>query len=66
MNSCCNSKLLHGKLYRLNAKYQKSHGVKRILLLALFDDIKSVDSQRTVASEFYTNHTKTFQTHVSK
>ena len=25
-----------------------------------------VDSQRTVISEFYTNHVKTFQTHVSQ
>ena len=36
----------------------KSRVVKRVLHLALFDNIKSIGSQRSVTSEFYTTHDK--------
>ena len=52
-------KFLHGQLTK------NSHVVKSFLLLVLLELIKSVASQRTAISEFYTNH-DTFQTHTSK
>ena len=53
MKSCCNSNCFCMANYK--AKTIKLQVVKSVLLLALFDHIKSVDSQRTVTSEFYTH-----------
>ena len=54
------------KKKRKKKRNLKSHVVKSRLLLALFDHIQLFDSQRQDTSEFYTNHDKTFQTHISK